>query len=89
VATMVGYKAMEVANVRVSADITTTVDFELEPTVLELGEVVEVISERPMVQRDVTSTTRLLGSEDIDQMPVTDFIDIVANQAGAVETGGE
>ncbi len=89
VATMVGYKAIEVANVKVSADLTTTMDFELEPTVLELGEVVEVISERPMIQRDVTSTSRLIGSEDIAQMPITDFADIVANQAGAVETGGD
>lgn len=87
VATMVGYKAMEVANVRVSADLTTTVDFGLEPTVLELGEIVEVTAERAMVKREVTSSTKIIDGAFLQKMPVTSFDEVVALQAGAVETG--
>jgi len=86
VATMVGYKAMEIANVKVSADLTTTVDFELEPTVLELGEVVEVTAERKIVRKDVTSSQRIVGGQEIQEMPVSDFDDVVIQQVGVVET---
>ncbi len=85
-ATMVGYKKMVVSNVKVSADLTTTVNFELEPTVLELGEVVEVTAERKIVRKDVTSSQRIVGGREIQEMPVSDFDDVVVQQVGVVET---
>lgn len=86
VASMIGYRDAKVENVHVSAGFTTTVNFRLELTVLATQEVV-ITAERPIVQRDVTSSTRFITSQEIAQMPVTDFEDIVALQAGAVETG--
>ncbi len=85
---MMGYKITRVENVKVSADMTTRLDFRLEPTVIE-GEEVVVTAERPIVQRDVTSSMKRYETEDIERMPVSDFQDIVAAQAGAVETDGE
>ena len=87
-ASMMGYSPLEVQNVQVSADLTTTIDFPLEETQLDIVKEVVVVAERPIVERDVTSSSRLISGADIDKMPVTTFTDVVANQAGAVETGG-
>lgn len=85
-ASIIGYKVMTVENVKVSAGLTTVLNFQLEPTVLELEEVV-VTAKRPIVQKDVTSTVRLIEGETIERMPVREFQEVVALQAGAVETG--
>lgn len=87
-ASMMGYSPLEVQNVKVSADLTTTIDFPLEETQLDIVKEVVVVAERPIVERDVTSSSRLISGSDIEKMPVTTFTDVVANQAGAVETGG-
>lgn len=84
-ATMMGYKITRVENVKVSADMTTRMDFLLEPTVI-VGEEVVVTAERPIVQRDVTSSMKRFETEEIQHMPISDFQGIVAAQAGAVET---
>ncbi len=87
-ASMMGYSPLEVQNVKVSADLTTTIDFPLEETQLDIVKEVVVVAERPIVERDVTSSSTRLSGTDIERMPVTTFTDVVANQAGAVETGG-
>ena len=45
-AMMIGYGAMRVTNVRVSVNLTTTVNFELSTTVLDMGKEVTVVAER-------------------------------------------
>jgi len=85
-ASMMGYNVVTVENVQVSAGLTSVVDFQLPPTVLELEEIV-VTAKRPIVQKDVTSSVRLVTGRAIDQMPLRDFEDVVALQVGAIETG--
>jgi outer membrane receptor protein involved in Fe transport len=87
-ASMMGYSPLEVQNVQVSADLTTTIDFPLGETQLDIVREVVVVAERPIVERDVTSSSKRLDGATIERMPVTTFTDVVANQAGAVETGG-
>jgi outer membrane receptor protein involved in Fe transport len=87
-ASMMGYTPLEVQNVQVSADLTTTIDFPLSETQLDIVREVVVVAERPIVERDVTSSSKRLDGTTIERMPVTTFTDVVANQAGAVETGG-
>ena len=74
-----------VNNVRISIDKTTTVNFELQRTVVELGKEITVVAERPLVQMDLTSTEAVVGSEVIQQLPVERFEDVVNLQAGVVE----
>jgi len=69
-AMMMGYKATVVTDVQVIIDLTTKVEFELEQTILE-GEVVEITAERPLIEKDVTSSSVVTTSEQIDKMPVT------------------
>ena len=83
-ATMMGYTVANVTNVKVSVDFTTTVDFSLQATVLK-GREISVVAQRPMVEMDLTSTLQVVDAEQISQLPVEDFQDIVNLQAGVVD----
>ncbi|MCI0493670.1 TonB-dependent receptor [candidate division KSB1 bacterium] len=86
---MMGYKKVDVANVRVSVDLTSEVDMVLELTLLE-GEVVTVVAERPMVEKDVTAKMAIVSGQDIsERMPVTNIQDVLTLQAGFVEGENE
>jgi len=87
--TMIGYNSIRTTGVRVSIDFTTQIDLQLGHTVVE-GEGVTVIATRPIVQKDLTSTLAIVGSEELAEMPVEEFGDIIALQAGIViGAGGE
>ena len=58
-AEVIGYSAMNVLDVLITGDLTTTIDFPLASTVLESDEVV-VLAERPLVQADQTSSRRTI-----------------------------
>ncbi|MCU0643476.1 MAG: TonB-dependent receptor [bacterium] len=82
---MMGYKKVDVANVRVSVDLTSEVNMALELTLLE-GEVVTVVAERPMVEKDVTAKMAIVSGQDIsERMPVASISDVLTSQAGFVE----
>ncbi len=84
-ASMIGYNPMRVENVKVSADMTTYIDFKLEPTTIKMKEVV-VKAERPIIQKDVTSSMKRIEARTLRETPISDYEDVVALQAGAVET---
>ncbi|MBW8034909.1 MAG: TonB-dependent receptor [Planctomycetes bacterium] len=87
--TMIGYNSIRSTGVRVSIDFTTQLDIQLGSTVLEFEEL-SVIAGRPIVQKDLTSTLAIVGSEELAEMPVEEFGDILALQAGIVTgAGGE
>ena len=88
-ATMIGYKSVIVQNIRVSIDLTTTIDAALEPTTLESGEVVTITAERPLVQRDRTSSLASVNSEEIRDLPVQSMNDVLELQAGVVRSGND
>ncbi len=83
-AEMLGYKAMVMADVRVQVDLTTKIEFKLEPTVLEVGESVTVIAERPLIQKDLTASRTITTGEEIVRAPVEDVGQVVALVAGTV-----
>lgn len=88
-ATMMGYRPATVTDVRVNIDLTTTVNFALESTLIELGEVV-VVAERPMIELDVTSGTARISSDMIERLPSEEFHDILVKKAGiGTGAGGE
>lgn len=84
-AMMIGYNNVRIENVKVSIDLTTKLEFKLESTILDVGEEVTVVAERPLVQMDLTSTSAVIGSETIARLPVDNFVDVVNLQAGVVE----
>ena len=65
-------------------DLTTTIDIEISETVLQLGQEVEVVAERPLVQKDLTAKTAIVSGKDISSMPVSEIGAVVNMQAGFV-----
>src|SRR3989304_2818793 len=55
VVSLIGYRSVEFENVRVSIDLTTTVDGALQESAVEVGAIV-VTAERPLVTKDMTSS---------------------------------
>ena len=81
---MIGYGTVEYENLRVSIDLTTSVDFSLTTRAVA-GEVVTVIGKTPLIRLDLTSSSVSISSEQIEALPVDNFTDIIALQAGIVE----
>lgn len=82
-ASMVGYNSMTVVNVDVDIDLTTTIHFELPPTIVEFG-AVTVTAERPMIQKDITSSMEIIPAVAIERTPTDQVEDLVGYQAGVV-----
>ncbi len=79
----IGYSPLSYSNIRVASDLTTRQDFKIsEETVI--GEEVVITAERPLVQKDLTSTTAVVGGDDIKQLPVTEIGQVIGLQAGNV-----
>ncbi len=85
-AMMIGYKAIVQTSVQVIVDHTTRIDFELESTVIE-GEVVEVTAQRPLIEKDVTSSTVVTTGEQIDRLPVLTYQEVMTISPGFIERG--
>ncbi len=86
-AQMIGYKAKVIQNVRVSVDLTTRLNISMEQTVIQ-GEEVVLVAERPLVQKDMTSSLSTVGAAEIQELPVQEIGQVLGLQAGIVEAGG-
>ncbi|MCK6619936.1 MAG: carboxypeptidase-like regulatory domain-containing protein [Calditrichaceae bacterium] len=80
----IGYRELQKANVQVSVDFTTTINVELEEATVELGETIQVVAEREVIRRDLTSSQAELTAEDIAVIPSQTFEDLLQLQAGIV-----
>lgn len=86
-ASYIGYRTIVISHVRVNANITTTQDFQLVTTAI-VGEEIEVIAQRPLIQRNTTNTIRITTQEDIQNMPIRGLDNILALEAGTVLQDG-
>ncbi|MEE9161420.1 MAG: TonB-dependent receptor, partial [Candidatus Neomarinimicrobiota bacterium] len=84
---MIGFNDVRVEGVRVRIDLTTRIDVTTEPAVLGL-EGVTVVAQAPIVQRDVTYSQVNISAEEIASLPVEEFEDLLAVQAGVVVGAG-
>lgn len=84
-ATYIGYKSVDISNIRVHADLTTEVNFNLPPTVLE-GEMVSIVAERPIINKNVTSSVKTIQAEELKNIPARG-IQTVMNLSSAVVGG--
>jgi len=83
-ASILGYATMRTENVRVSMDLTTTVNFNMVSQVLQVSDVITVVAQRPMIQKDEVATKHFVSNEEIVMQPIDNFIQIAENQAGVV-----
>ena len=87
VASYIGYETRTVENVKILADHTTTLNFDMVETAIE-GEVVVVTAERPLVQQDVTNTVRIKTEEEIENLPTRGTGAVTVLQTGVVDAPG-
>lgn len=80
-ASMIGYTTVSISDVYVSIDKTTTIHFEMAGTVVA-GQGVEIVAERPIIQKDNTSTVRTIDAKQLQVLPVNNFSQVVALSAG-------
>ncbi len=83
-ATMVGYKTTEVEDLLVTVGVSTSQPFQLEPTVLDVGEVVTVMHQREMIQRDVSATQQSYSIEEMERMAVSSTQEILQLQTNTL-----
>ena len=81
-ARMIGYTEVNITNVRVKIDLTTRVNFDLASEVLEMGESVTIVAERPLIQKDLTSSRKIATAEEVMAAPVEDVQGAVSLTAG-------
>jgi outer membrane receptor protein involved in Fe transport len=86
-ASFIGYRDVTVSNVRVNIDLTTEVIFDLPSEAIEVG-AVEIVAERPLVNKNATNEVHIRTAEDIESVPVRGYANVVALEAGVVRRGG-
>jgi outer membrane receptor protein involved in Fe transport len=84
VATYMGYQKMTVQDVIVTTGLTTYQDFQMPKVVLE-GQEVVIVAERPLVDKNATNDVKVIRSEDIENIPIRGYQNVVGSQAGAVQ----
>jgi outer membrane receptor protein involved in Fe transport len=76
-ASLSGYGIVKIANVKVSMDLTTTVNFALAAQVTEpRGETV-LMAERPLVQRDNVASMQIFDADLIESMAADHFKEVL------------
>ncbi len=81
----IGYRTITMQGVAVQSDQTTTLEFKIEEETMELGEDIVVIANRPLVQKDLTSSKTVTNAEEIQAMPVETYAGVMLTQAGVTQ----
>jgi outer membrane receptor protein involved in Fe transport len=81
---LLGFVPQAREGVEVIPDFNAKIDWSLESTVLKDVAEVSVKAERPLIQKDVTGTTKFLEGDDIKNQPLRGYKDAVAQQSGVV-----
>jgi hypothetical protein len=86
-ASFIGYQEIVYKGVRVSAGKTTEQNYSLDEAAIE-GQAVVVTAEKPLVDKNVTQSVSLVTSEDLENMPIRGFNNVVATQNSVVVQDG-
>jgi outer membrane receptor protein involved in Fe transport len=85
-ASLIGYQTVQISNVKVNVDLTTTVNFSLSSKTLELGDKIEIVAERPLIQKDGVTTMQVTEAEVVENMVADDFKDVLTLNSGVTTT---
>jgi hypothetical protein len=84
-ASLIGYAMVTQTEVTVLLDLTTPLDFQMKSTPLELKKGVTVVATRPLIQKDLTSSTNMWIREQLNYLPnVVEIQPLISNMAGTV-----
>ena len=80
----IGYTKIIFNDVDIRINLTTNLDVELSSTVIEMNDEVVVTSTKPLVQKDLTSTSVTISSDELKILPVENIDQVVNLQAGVI-----
>jgi len=80
-ASMIGYATKTISNLDVNIDQTTEANFELADQSIQTEEVV-VVAVKPIIQKDVSSSSININFESIEVLPVSSISSAIGLQAG-------
>jgi len=83
----IGYETVIIEENIVRSDQTTPIDITLNSTVIE-GSEVTVLAEKPIVNKNITSSLHSVTSEEMTYMPVSDVKDVLSTISGVVTKDG-
>ena len=83
-AVVIGYASVRKEEILIVPDLTSEVNFELTSAAVELGKVIIVRAERPLIEKDVTGSTKIITSDELKQMPIRGFQAVTQLQTGVV-----
>jgi hypothetical protein len=82
-ATFIGYGPVTVSNVRVNNELTTYQDFTLQSEAVAL-QAIEIVAEKPLVNKSATNAVRIITNDDIAALPVRGINNILSLSPGVV-----
>lgn len=75
--TNIGYQPVVYKGVTIRPDLRTRIRIEMVQSAVEM-EAVEITAERPLIQKDVTSTNFSVGGKQMERLPVKNVQDLLA-----------
>lgn len=78
---MLGYESVTNTGVTVIVDRTTTINLALTPALIE-GEEVNIVAERPVVDKDLTASEQIVASGVIEKSGARTIKDVLETQPG-------
>ncbi len=81
----IGFQTVIMKNVGINIDKTTRVDISLKEKTVNLGKEVVITAKKPLIVKDLTSSSATVSSDEIKMMPVEDLHQVVNLQAGVVD----
>lgn len=85
----IGYTPVEVKEVKVVQGLTIEVNAELPLQVIGLDQVIEVISERPLIYKEVSGSIDNITAEEFRNRPIESIQSIINTSAGVVTFQGQ
>jgi hypothetical protein len=79
---LVGYGPVEVTNVKVSVDLTSTVNMEMSTETIDMG-TITVEAERPLIEKDITSSRTTIAPTQITDSANDGIVNAVNFTAGS------
>ncbi len=79
----IGYRTVNVTNVKVHVDLTTHINVKMEPIVLSTSKPITVVAHRPLIQKDITSTKQTTTRNELENLPgMEKALDMFRTQGG-------
>lgn len=86
---IIGYKIILRTGIVVAAGERTSLDFDMEETVLALGEEIVVLGKKPLFDVDATASQVIIHSDDLANKMVSSVEDILSEQIGITTQDNE